>query len=211
MILDCCVLIKLRLCQERLATNWLDVLDTAVCLTGFIILRQGLTLARLASECPRTTLNFWSSFFPPPKYWDYRPTPTQSIYVMLGTKLRAWSITDKHSSNWATFPSLNILTVPCFISDTIQWFESNSSKINLCEVSIRKGYRFHDTQFSDPQKAVLLTLHDLLLFKEYYRNQNVTQWQSPCLVYTEPRTTIKQITKQYYKFKRKLLCIKLCQ
>lgn len=96
-------------------------------------------------------------------------------------------MTDKHSSNRVTSPVLSIVTVSGFISNTSQWFESNNGKNNPREVSIRRGSKPQETQFSDPQKVVLLTLHDLLLFKEFYRNGSVTQWQSPCLVCPEPQ------------------------
>lgn len=184
--------IKLCLCQERLVTNWLDALDTAACLTGFIFLRHW-------PGCPQT-LQAW----PWPSDLPFLHLPStgiaglhqQSIYVVLETKPRAWSTLDMHSSNWATSPVLRTFTVFCSISNTTQWLESNSSKNNLCKVSIRRGSKFHDTQFSDPQRVVLLTLYDLLLSKEYHANGNVTQWQSPCLVCTEPLHYNNQANKE---------------
>lgn len=140
-------------------------MHTAACLTGFIIIIF-------------ETVSCW---------------PPQSIYAVLGTKPRAFELDRQPSSRWAT-PS-PIFTVYCCSSDTMQWFESNNSKNNLCDVSVRRDSRSHGVQFSDPHKAVLPTLRGLLLYKEYYRTGNVTGQQGACLVRTEPQNSNNQANK----------------
>lgn len=118
--------IKLCLCQERLVTNWLDALDTAACLTGFILLRHW-------SGCPQTLQAWpWTSDLP----FLHLPSTgiagmhQQSSYIVLETKPRAWSQTRTLATELHPAPALRIFTVSCSISNTIQWFESNSSKNN---------------------------------------------------------------------------------